>query len=346
VPEPAELVAAFERLMAERGYPLRAAAELPLAEPPYFVNASVTPYLDAMAAGRPITRSAQVQPCFRARPLPGLPRVFTMLGVLAPGGDTVRVLADCAAFVTAALPSDTAVFAACAATDPDLVGSCHRAGLATRTSADPASTQWRYGRGNRLTGRGVALVATTPAGDRFVAGTVTVVTNPVTLTDYVEAGIGLEPLLAARHRDGLLAIAPWAPVAAVAPGSDPFQLADLVVAVSTLVAAGTGTGPRRGGYLLRRLIAELDSALPGQPETIARLFDQLPGGDRAVPVLLAELGRRAEQLVRAEQQARRWIDRSQRAGRSVTVDDVTATFGLPPAAAELVLASATGGSAE
>ncbi|HEU5268508.1 MAG TPA: hypothetical protein VFU36_01200, partial [Jatrophihabitans sp.] len=182
VDERATTLAAFGQWAAERGYPVQPAAALPLARPPFFVNASVTPYLDAMAAGQPCARTAQVQPCFRARPLAALPRVFTMLGVLAPAGDTARLLADCAAFVRQVLPGSGPVFAACAAADADLLDRCGEAGLPVDASADASATRWQYGRGNRLAGRGVALVAGTPSGARFVAGTVTVVTNTVALT--------------------------------------------------------------------------------------------------------------------------------------------------------------------
>lgn len=336
--ERATALAAFGQLAAERGYPVQPAAELPLSRPPFFVNASVTPYLDAMAAGLPCTRSAQVQPCFRVRPLAALPRVFTMLGLVAPAGDTTRVLADCAAYLQQMLPGAGPVLAACAATDADLIDRCGEAGLPVDASADESATRWQYGLGNRLVGRGVALVASTPGGARFVAGTVTVVTNTVALTDYVEAGIGLEPLLAARHDASLLALPPWAAVAAAAAAltSEIRRVADLVVAVATLAGTGTAPGPHGGGYLLRRLIAELGSALPDHA-AIAEVFGSAPGGAEAIPVVLAELARRAEYLAGAERRARRWIRRAHRTGRPVTVQDLTATFGLPPATAALVL---------
>ncbi|HEU5270098.1 MAG TPA: hypothetical protein VFU36_09245, partial [Jatrophihabitans sp.] len=131
---------------------------------------------------------------------------------------------------------------------------------------------------------------------------------------------------------------PWAPVAeaAAALTSETFRVADLVVAVATLAGTGTAPGPHGGGYLLRRLIAELGSVLPDQA-AIAEVFGSAPGGAEAMPVVLAELARRAEYLAGAERRARRWIRRAHRAGRAVTVTDLTATFGLPPATAALVL---------
>ncbi len=160
------VVLGFLETLTGRGYRLTPPVSLVEADATVaFVNATVTPYKDTLAAGRGIGRICHYQPCFRAHGEHPWLFAFGMTGLLADidsDDDLRRVTVDSHLATLAALPDHRAdrLHILVDSQDADLAEQVAAAvaehgGRLHVLDAPQVSTRWEYGEGYDLRGRGI-----------------------------------------------------------------------------------------------------------------------------------------------------------------------------------------------
>ena len=342
---------AFIRFVSVRDYRIDPSIPLLSNDPTLlFTNSTIVPYKPKLLSGAEIQPSACMQPCFRANVASGLLSSFTMLGLMAGGDKLERVVADTRAFLSSwAAASGELVLLACAE-DEEIVDAWQStdtgAYLSVRfTGRVRGATQWSYGMGDRLQGRGATVIwldskAThhgcqlgCKCGRHQVLGSIVIVSSRHHRATYVESAMSVEMLRATRFHGDLLALPEYAQLRSIALtcGLNAYrssQLATDIVAVVNLQNAGCVPSSRGPGYVLRKLMRRIPTSM----------LDVIEESGFINPVSLA--GIRAEHmkasknLTRMETAARKFV--AGRAGQA-TLEQLCETFGLTQSLARQLL---------
>lgn len=331
-----------------------------------FVNATLTPFKDALGAGEDLGSLCHVQPCVRAHGHEPWLYTFDMVGALGDHADRAAVIGHTVEALLAAAPW-IAPKELAALTDPADTG-LHRllrdAGVRLREVADrPDLTCWQYGDGYPLEGRGCTLVApvrgrpccSAECGPGCDCGRVQEIGNIILVRgarrSYVETAFGVESVRALAH------------------GGDLYALPELARECARLVALGYSDARARQVVNLRRVLERLhrDGARPSgrgpghvMRDMVKSAFDLVTGGggDWGAGVERCSLGpvvtgllrdeglRRETSRERSVRSAARLVRRRAGSGRPVGRDELRGTFGLSAEDAQEVLAAASSPAAE
>jgi hypothetical protein len=325
-----------------------------------FVNATLTPYKDALGAGAELHSVCHVQPCVRAHGHAPWLYTFAMVGVLSDQADSARVVADTAAALLAAAPwiEPAELVARTDPCDSDLQGLLRAAGLRLLdASGRPDLTRWHYGDGYPLEGRGCTLVAPvegaaacgTGCGAACECGRWLEIGNIILIggagRDYVETAFGVESVRALVHGGDLYGLpelaAERARLRALGyPDDCARQITNLRRVLERLHLDGARPAGKGPGHVMRSMVRRALDLVAGDagedwPERVTAA-----GLGPVVSGLLRDEGaRRAETGERSRRAAARLV-RRRADGRAVTWDELHATFGLSREDAVRVLEAA------
>lgn len=273
----AGIIAGWRRACAKHGVRVRPPAPILNPDPTLLVvNAGITPFKPMMLAGEPLDPVAIVQPCLRTHWSGSGRFAFEMLTLFGEQRDvalgvglTMDFLADIGAEGSSlSVVADDAVpevfSLACSMVGPDRV---------TRQSGntDDYWTQWEFGHGDLLSGRGLTLVYTDEAGRRASLGNVILVHHKTSGRVYFDIGFGVERLGSVVGEgdewDGEANYV--ANVEAMGFGTDEArEIVNHLIAARRLIEAGALPGSRGAGYLLRKLVRRaVDIAVEAAPQT-------------------------------------------------------------------------------
>ncbi|MEV4924341.1 S66 peptidase family protein [Streptomyces roseoverticillatus] len=345
-------VVRFLQTLTERGYQLTPAAPVTEADDTVaFVNATVTPYKDALAEGRPIGRICHYQPCFRAHGERPWLFAFGMTGLLADfetDGDLDRVAEDSHLATLAALPDHRAdrLHILVNAEDTDLVAAVsaaaarHGGHLHVLENPEVAS-RWGYGAGYPLHGRGTTYYYRRPgvgcdtdcrpdcrcARWQPLSNLIVIESGE---RHYAEVGFGVEITAAIAFGPNPFALpeiaerTQAAEEAGLAPG-DAADAVNLYRALALLIEHGARPAGKGPGSVVRKLsqrLLELLAPLTAQGvDTLLERFGAAPDFRTA---LHTEAERRARAIAQNLKRAATVLDR-----RPDTPDaDLRATYGL------------------
>jgi hypothetical protein len=309
------LVERFLNVFGQRGYTLTPSA--PLTEGDLtvtFVNATVTPFKDRMAAGEAVGRTCQYQECLRAHGTYPWLYSFGMVGALVDAEHLGAVCADTAAALAAALGEERAarLVVLVDAADEDLTAALLGRGADVFVCEDPRiQSRWTYGATYPMAGRGATVVYRhrgEPCGRECrpdcecgrwqELGNIILISTPGRA--YVEVGFGVEAMLSTAHGGQRYRI-PEIDSAAREfvgegwPPADACELVNLYRAVDRLTVDGAVPGPRGPGSVLRRFLSQLELLHAANPLVRATVAEYAAGrGARPalVAVLEAEAARR------------------------------------------------------
>jgi muramoyltetrapeptide carboxypeptidase len=344
----------FLGALTARGYQLTLPAPVTDGdETVFFVNATVTPYKQALAARRPIGRICHYQPCFRAHGERPWLFAFGMTGLLADietMDDLVEVAEDSHLATLAALADHRAdrLHILVNAEDSDLAAavseSARRHGGVVNVIESPAvSSRWGYGDGVSLHGRGVTYYYRRPG-----VGCDTdcqpdcrcprwqPLSNLILIEagerQYAEVGFGLEITAAIGYGPNSFALPEIAERtrAAEQAGLAPDDAADLVNlyrALVLLTEQGARPAAKGSGSVVRRFchrLLDLLSALTCQGPDLLAEFGAPP---EFLKVLSGEGERRAKAAQLNLKRAAAILDRNP----ATSEGDLRATYGLTEA---------------
>jgi hypothetical protein len=322
-----------------------------------FVNATLTPYKDALGAGAELDSVCHLQPCVRAHGHAPWLYSFDMVGVLSDRADSARVVADTAAALLAAAPwiEPAELVARTDPDDSDLRGLLAAAGLRVLDAPGrPDLTRWQYGDGYPLRGRGCTLVAAVAGardcgpgcGADCACGRRQEIGNIILIggagRDYVETAFGVESVRALVHGGDLYGLPELAAErgrlgALGYPDDRARQIANLRRVLERLHRDGARPAGKGPGHVMRNMVGsalDLVAAEAGTdwPERVAAA-----GLGPVVAGLLAdEAARRAATAERSRRAAARLV-RRRAGGTAVTWGELHATFGLSQEDASRVL---------
>ena len=357
--EYAGVVDRFMTVLRSRGYTETRPAPLTAGDSSVtFINATITPFKAAMAAGRSLGRTCQFQECLRAHGAHPWLYTFGMVGAAADGEHLPVVCRDATAALLAALRPDrpARVAAVIDARDADLVDAmapvADRTGLRTFVLArSRIGTRWSYGDEYRMSGRGLTftyqhtrascaaqcrpdcdcgrwqqlgnVIAVAAAGAAAAGG-----------RGYVEVGVGVETVIATSH-DGDFYRIPQIRAASDRIAGDGWpmvvamEMVNLYRALGRLAAHGAVPAPRGPGSVVRRLATRLADLHAGN-RGVADLGGYAAGLGAPQPLLellAGEEDRRAagrrQRLAGAARRLRRRTD--------TTDDELRGTYGLSDA---------------
>jgi hypothetical protein len=330
----------FTETAGRRGYRVADPAPLVCDDPTVpFTNATVTPFKPTLLGGGRVPPVALAQPCLRLRTLPDRARAFMMLGLMAPGGQLDQVTADGMGLLRDALPAGRVEVVYAEGDDDLAAAAAPHADAVLQAARDTPALRWQFGAGSLLVGRGLAVCwSPSPVQPRVLLASLVLVVQTVALTEHVEFAAGLEPIVALRQGVTPFHLEPFGSVRQLlvderVPEAVANEIADLVVAASTAIAAGARPGNRGRDHAVRRLIGDARRLLEEHGPAEDRLDEllRLTGASADVRrVVAAEVDRSATHREQAGRAARAYVRRQRARGRDVSAQELYETFGVLP----------------